>query len=84
LSKLRNLVAEAKTFNIQMVPDLVKRILERNMFLFGFVDTLGGTARSSDDNITRQLNRQLEEVSDKYSFFFIIIINIFLSFLVTK
>ncbi|KAK4375605.1 hypothetical protein RND71_006282 [Anisodus tanguticus] len=38
LKNLRNLVAEAKAKDVKVVPALVKRMLDRNMFLFGFVD----------------------------------------------
>uniref|UniRef100_A0A2P2KM28 Uncharacterized protein n=1 Tax=Rhizophora mucronata TaxID=61149 RepID=A0A2P2KM28_RHIMU len=38
LKKLRHLVVEAKEHSIKVVPTLVKRMLEKNVFLFGFVD----------------------------------------------
>ncbi|XP_061350872.1 uncharacterized protein LOC133295951 isoform X1 [Gastrolobium bilobum] len=50
LEKLRILVADAKANDIKVVPALVKRMLEKNMFLFGSVDLM-------DDSVTEKVNR---------------------------
>lgn len=49
LRKLRDLVLYAKQAGIGVLPALVKRMLERSMFLFGAVDI-------DDDTVTERLN----------------------------
>ncbi|KAH8511008.1 hypothetical protein Peur_052632 [Populus x canadensis] len=43
LKKLKTLVINAKEHGIKVVPTLVKRMLEKNVFLFGFVDLHEGS-----------------------------------------
>ncbi|KAF3333802.1 Small nuclear RNA activating complex (SNAPc), subunit SNAP43 [Carex littledalei] len=65
LRKLRNLIGEAKQNKIRVVPALVKRMLEKNMFLYGFVDMLGNTTQQRVDDITMQQQRRVEVAYDK-------------------
>lgn len=65
LRKLRSLIGEAKQNKIRLVPALVKRMLEKNMFLFGFVDMLGNTTQQRVDDITMQQQRRVEVAYDK-------------------
>lgn len=44
LKNLRTLVVDAKANDISVVPALVKRMLERNTFLFGAVDLVESSA----------------------------------------
>ena len=54
--KLRILVADAKADDIKVVPSLVKRMLDRNMFLFGSVDLM-------ESSVTETVN-QLQQLQD--------------------
>lgn len=65
LRKLRNLIGEAKQNNIRPVSALVKRMLEKNMFLFGFVDMLGNITQQRVDDITMQQQQRVEVAYDK-------------------
>jgi snRNA-activating protein complex subunit 1 len=56
LKNLRILVVDAKANDIRVVSTLVKRMLERNMFLFGVVDL-------KESSVTETVN-QLEQVQN--------------------
>jgi snRNA-activating protein complex subunit 1 len=56
LKNLRILVVDAKANDIRVVSTLVKRMLERNMFLFGVVDLM-------ESSITETIN-QLEHLQN--------------------
>jgi snRNA-activating protein complex subunit 1 len=56
LKNLRVLVVDAKANDIRVVSTLVKRMLERNMFLFGVVDLM-------ESSVTETVN-QLEQVQN--------------------
>jgi snRNA-activating protein complex subunit 1 len=56
LKNLRILVVDAKANDIRVVSTLVKRMLERNMFLFGVVDLM-------ESSVTETVN-QLEQVQN--------------------
>ncbi|GAU11876.1 hypothetical protein TSUD_194990 [Trifolium subterraneum] len=56
LENLRILVVDAKANDIRVVPILVKRMLERNMFLFGVVDLM-------ESSVTETVN-QLEQLQN--------------------
>jgi snRNA-activating protein complex subunit 1 len=56
LKNLRVLVVDAKANDIRVVSTLVKRMLERNMFLFGVVDL-------KESSVTETVN-QLEQVQN--------------------
>ncbi|KAJ3674382.1 hypothetical protein LUZ60_004998 [Juncus effusus] len=60
LTKLKDLVIEAKKNNVKTVPSLVKKMLNKNIFLFGFVDMINWPARQKLDEITKQQNRRVE------------------------
>ncbi|GMY36793.1 hypothetical protein FCV25MIE_32035 [Fagus crenata] len=53
LKKITNLVVEAKEKGINVVSALVKRMLEKNMFLFGSVDI-------NEDSVTKTVNQLAE------------------------
>uniref|UniRef100_A0A2N9FJ18 Small nuclear RNA activating complex (SNAPc), subunit SNAP43 protein n=1 Tax=Fagus sylvatica TaxID=28930 RepID=A0A2N9FJ18_FAGSY len=53
LKKITNLVVEAKEKGINVVSALVKRMLEKNMFLFGSVDI-------NEDSVTETVNQLTE------------------------
>ncbi|CAK7345390.1 unnamed protein product [Dovyalis caffra] len=56
LKKLKNLVIDAKEHGIKVVPALVKRMLEKNTFLFGFVDL--------NESSVNETVKQLTELQD--------------------
>ncbi|XP_020958821.1 uncharacterized protein LOC107644682 isoform X2 [Arachis ipaensis] len=56
IMKLRTLMVDAKTKDIKVVPSLVKRMLDRNIFLFGAVDLMA-------DSVTETVN-QLQQLQD--------------------
>ncbi|KAJ4772455.1 hypothetical protein LUZ62_056712 [Rhynchospora pubera] len=65
LRKLRNLVGEAKQKKLGSVVAIVKRMQEKNMFLFGFVDILGNTTQQRVDEMTMQQQQRVEVAYDK-------------------
>ncbi|XP_073107900.1 uncharacterized protein [Elaeis guineensis] len=65
LKRLKALVVDAKENNIGIVPALVKRMLDGNMFLFGFVDIVGGSITQRVDEITKLQNRRAQIACEK-------------------
>ncbi|KAJ3687832.1 hypothetical protein LUZ61_016996 [Rhynchospora tenuis] len=65
LRKLRKLIEEAKQNKLGSVVALVKRMIDKNMFLFGFVDMLGNTTQQRVDGITMQQLQRVEVAYDK-------------------
>ena len=65
LKRLKALVVDAKENNIGVVPALVKRMLDGNMFLFGFVDIVGGSVTQRVDEITKLQNRRAQIACEK-------------------
>ncbi|XP_060172039.1 uncharacterized protein LOC132603138 isoform X2 [Lycium barbarum] len=59
LKNLRNLVVEAKAKDVKVVPALAKRMLDRNMFLFGFVDVNEASAAERLDELTEVQNASI-------------------------
>ncbi|KAB5551905.1 hypothetical protein DKX38_009216 [Salix brachista] len=53
LKKLKTLVINAKEHGIKVVTVLVKRMLEKNMFLFGFVDLNEGSVSETVNQLTK-------------------------------
>ncbi|KAM3290010.1 hypothetical protein P3S67_018299 [Capsicum chacoense] len=60
LKNLRNVVAEAKTKDVKVVSAVVKRMLDKNMFLFGFVDVNESSAAERLDNLTGVQNASIQ------------------------
>ncbi|XP_016448035.1 uncharacterized protein LOC107773107 isoform X1 [Nicotiana tabacum] len=65
LKNLRNIVTEAKVKGVKVVPALVKRMLDRNMFLFGSVDVNEGSAAERLDELTEIQNASIRIASKK-------------------
>ncbi|ONK74600.1 uncharacterized protein A4U43_C03F8160 [Asparagus officinalis] len=65
LKRLKTLVIDAKQSNIGVVTALVKRMLDKNMFLFGFVDIAGGSITQSVEEITKLQNRRVQIAYEK-------------------
>ncbi|XP_072989136.1 uncharacterized protein [Typha latifolia] len=65
LKRLRILVVDAKENSIGVAPALVKRMLDKNMILFGFVDLLGGSVTQRVDEITKIQNKRAQIAYDK-------------------
>ncbi|XP_039031614.1 uncharacterized protein LOC120166431 [Hibiscus syriacus] len=51
--KLTSLVSEAKEMGIRVVPTLVKRMLEKYMFLFGLVDLNESSVNETINSLTK-------------------------------
>uniref|UniRef100_M1D1S3 Uncharacterized protein n=1 Tax=Solanum tuberosum TaxID=4113 RepID=M1D1S3_SOLTU len=60
LKNLRNVVAEAKAKDVKVVPAVVKRMLDRNMFLFGFVDVNESSAAERLDELSEVQNASIQ------------------------
>lgn len=64
LKRLRSLVVEAKQQGVKVVPTLVKRMLGKNLLLFGFVDLNEGS--KTVNQFTDLQNARLKFAYDKY------------------
>ncbi|KAL2500683.1 Small nuclear RNA activating complex (SNAPc) [Forsythia ovata] len=60
LKRLKNLVVDTKTRDIKVVSTLVKRMLERNVFLFGSVDANEGSATERINELTEIQNARVQ------------------------
>lgn len=65
LKHLKELVTEAKKNNLQIVPALVKRMLEKNFFLFGFVDIISTSVSQRIDEITKLQDKHVQVAFEK-------------------
>ncbi|XWS72965.1 hypothetical protein CRYUN_Cryun02cG0085200 [Craigia yunnanensis] len=65
LKKLKSLVAEAKEMGVRVVPTLVKRMLEKNMFLFGFVDLNEGSVSETINSLTKLQDARIQVAYEK-------------------
>lgn len=65
LKKLRILVADAKANDIKVVPAIVKRMLERNMFLFGSVDLVEGCVAEAVNELQQLQNARIQVAYEK-------------------
>jgi len=68
LKKLKTLVINAKEHGIKVVPALVKRMLEKNMFLFGFVDLHEGSVSETGNQLTELQDARVQVAYKKYVF----------------
>lgn len=60
LKKLRKLVIDAKENNIKVVSSLVRKMLEKNTFLFGFVDTNEESFAETINQLTQLQNARVQ------------------------
>ncbi|XP_031248395.1 uncharacterized protein LOC116106195 isoform X1 [Pistacia vera] len=65
LNKLKDLVVEAKSMGIRVVPALVKRMLKQNMFLFGSVDLNEGSVTETVNQLTDLQNARIKFAYEK-------------------
>ncbi|KAH0636484.1 hypothetical protein KY289_036399 [Solanum tuberosum] len=65
LKNLRNIVAEAKAKDIKVLPAVVKHMLDRNMFLFGFVDVNENSAAERLDELSEGLELEVDLLKQK-------------------
>ncbi|XP_027330443.1 uncharacterized protein LOC113846409 isoform X1 [Abrus precatorius] len=65
LKKLRILVVDAKANNIKVVPALVKKMLERNTFLFGAVDLTEGSVTETVKQLQQLQNARIQVAYEK-------------------
>lgn len=66
LKKIKNLVVDAKESDLKAVSALVKRMLEKNMFLFGFVDINEGSISETVNQLTRLQNARIQVAYKEY------------------
>ena len=66
LKKLTNLVVDAKEKGINVVSALVKRMLEKKMFLFGSVEMNEGSVTETVNQLTELQNARIQVAYDKY------------------
>lgn len=66
LKKLKILVINAKEHGIKVVTVLVKRMLEKNMFLFGFVDLNEGSVSETVNQLTKLQDARVQVAYKKY------------------
>ncbi|KAF2318089.1 hypothetical protein GH714_041440 [Hevea brasiliensis] len=60
LKKLKILVIDAKEQGIKVVPTLVNRMLEKNVFLFGFVDLNAASVSQTVNQLTELQNARVQ------------------------
>ncbi|QHO23040.1 uncharacterized protein LOC107624941 isoform X1 [Arachis ipaensis] len=65
VKKLRTLVVDAKANDIKVVPPLVKRMLGRNMFLFGAVDLTEDSVRETVNELQQLQNARIKIAYEK-------------------
>ncbi|EEF30441.1 uncharacterized protein LOC8272222 [Ricinus communis] len=65
LKKLKNLVVDAKEQGVQVVPVIVSRMLEKDMFLFGSVDLNEGSTTELVDQLTQLQNDRVQHAYKK-------------------
>ncbi|RDX89610.1 hypothetical protein CR513_28646, partial [Mucuna pruriens] len=65
LKKVRILVADAKANDIKVVPALVNRMLERNMFLFGSVDLMESCVTETVNQLQQLQNARIQVAYEK-------------------
>ncbi|KAH9702602.1 Small nuclear RNA activating complex (SNAPc) subunit SNAP43 protein [Citrus sinensis] len=65
LKKLKELVVEAKNKDIRVVPALVKRMLEKKNFLFGFVDLNESSITETVNQLTGLQNARVQVAYEK-------------------
>ncbi|KAF0894227.1 hypothetical protein E2562_037727 [Oryza meyeriana var. granulata] len=65
LKKLKDFVVEAKQNGMDVVPALVKRILDKGMILFGFINLLGDSGAKQVSELTASQNKRVQFACDK-------------------
>ncbi|VAI27710.1 unnamed protein product [Triticum turgidum subsp. durum] len=65
-NKLKDFVIEAKQNGLSLVPALVKRMLDKGMFLFGFINLLGDNEAKEVDEMNASQNKRVKFACDKY------------------
>ncbi|XP_038890126.1 uncharacterized protein LOC120079795 isoform X2 [Benincasa hispida] len=65
LKKLKELVVDAKENNVKVASSVVKRMLEKNMFLFGSVDMKESAALETVNQLTELQNARIQVAYNK-------------------
>ena len=66
MKKLKKLVVEAKNKDLRVVPTLVKRMLEKKIFLFGSVDLNESSIPETVKQLTDLQNARVQVAYEKY------------------
>lgn len=67
LKKLKDLAANANEKGIKIAPALIKRMLDRKIFLFGFVDINESSARERVNDLADLQNARIRVAYNKYA-----------------
>lgn len=65
MKQLKNLAVDAKAAGVNVVAALMKIMLERNMFLFGFVGENEGSATERVNELTDVQNALVQQAYNK-------------------
>ncbi|CAM0949141.1 unnamed protein product [Alopecurus aequalis] len=63
--QLKDFIVEAKQSGLGLVPALVKRMLDKGMFLFGFINLLGDHGAKQVDELNAFQNKRVKFACDK-------------------
>lgn len=74
LRKLTELLVDAKEKGVKVVSAVVKRMLDKNMFLFGCLEINEGSATETVNQLTELQNARIQVLYNKY------VVNILLLF----
>lgn len=74
LRKLTELLVDAKEKGVKVVSAVVKRMREKNMFLFGCLEINEGSVTETVNQLTKLQNARIQVLYDKY------VVNILLLF----
>ena len=67
LKKLKDLAANAKEKGVEVAPALIKRMLDRKIFLFGFVDINESSVRERVNDLADLQNARIQVAYNKYA-----------------
>jgi snRNA-activating protein complex subunit 1 len=64
--QLKDIVVMAKQNGLQLVPALVKRMLDKDMFLFGYMNLIDDNGDKQVEELTALQNKRVKFACDKY------------------
>lgn len=65
MKRLKELVIDARKYDIGVVPLIVNRMLERNFFLYGAIDLKEGSVEERVNELTYLQNARVEHANKK-------------------
>lgn len=79
LKKLTNLVVDVKEKGLKVVSALIRRMLEKNMFLFGSVEINEGSVTETVNQLTELQNACIQAAYKKYVISILLLFHIFIN-----